>query len=74
MSREKPFPELLSLYFSEMGASQLIDRQREQDLGRELQQARRALETVLRKLPAACRAYVLKTADPFQNREYGGDK
>jgi RNA polymerase primary sigma factor len=46
-----------------MGASQLIDRQREQELGRELQQARRALETVLRKLPAACRAYALRTAE-----------
>jgi len=60
--RERPFPELLSIYFREMGASQLIDKRREQDLARELQQARRALETVLRKLPAACRAYVLETA------------
>jgi len=59
--RARPFPELLSIYFREIGASQLIDKQREQDLARELQQARCALEAVLRKLPAACRAYVLET-------------
>ena len=64
--RERPFPELLSIYFREMGASQLIDKQREQDLARELQQARRSLEAVLRKLPAACRAYVLEPAATHQ--------
>jgi len=62
MPRERPFPELLSIYFREMGASQLIDKRREQDLARELQQARCALEAVLRELPAACRARVLETA------------
>ncbi len=55
---EQPSPELLATYFREMGASPLIDRNRELELGRELDEARKGLAKVILKLPSACREHV----------------
>ena len=58
-SYEKLSPELLTIYFREMGTWPLINKRREQDLARTLQHARTALQAIFRALPAACRANVL---------------
>ena len=57
---EQPSPQLLATYFREMGASPLIDRKRELELGRELDDAREALAKIILKLPSACREHVLE--------------
>jgi len=57
-------PELLSLYLREMGDTPLIDRQRELELGRRLDRARRELTRIVARLPRDCRAYVLDGVSP----------
>lgn len=58
---EGPPPEVLAIYLREMGTTPLLDRDRELELGRELDQARAGLVGIVRSLPAGCRAYVFET-------------
>ena len=57
---EQLSPQLLAIYFREMSTTPLIDRDRELQLGRELDDAREGLTEIALKLPAACREYVLE--------------
>jgi len=53
-------PPLLPIYLRNMGTHALIDADQEVRLGRELLESRLALCTLLERLPAACRRYVLE--------------
>jgi RNA polymerase primary sigma factor len=52
--------QLLPIYLREMGQTPLLDRDDEVRLARQLQEAREAIATLIRRLPAECRRYVLE--------------
>ena len=58
---------LLSIYLREMGATPLLQRDREQELSRELQEAREALAGLALRLPQDCKDHVLE-GDPARPR------
>jgi RNA polymerase primary sigma factor len=73
---EKPTAAILPIYLREMGATPLIDENREVSLARELQEARQGLAKLALRLPATCRDYVLEgdLAGPKRGREWPLDK
>jgi len=52
--------QLLPIYLREMGQTPLLDRDDEVRLASQLQEARRAIASLMRALPAECRRYVLE--------------
>src|SRR5262245_47955418 len=73
---EKPTAAILPIYLREMGATPLIDENREVSLARELQEARQGLAKLALRLPATSRDYVLEgdLAGPKRGREWPLDK
>ncbi len=69
-------PELLSIYYREMEANPLIEKEHERELARELQEAREGLAKIGLKVPGACRKYVLEgdLDGPKRGREWPLEK
>jgi RNA polymerase sigma factor (sigma-70 family) len=73
---DKPTAAILPIYLREMGATPLIDENREVELARELQDGRVGLARIALRLPATCREYVLEgdTSGPKRGREWPLDQ
>jgi hypothetical protein len=73
---DRPTAAILPIYLREMGATPLIDEQREVELARELQEGREKLARVVLRLPAYCREYVLEgdLGGPRRGREWPLDQ
>ena len=61
-------PELLALYYREMGRSSMLERERETEMARELVSSREGLRQALRRLPPRCRTPGLPPAHPAPRR------
>ncbi len=74
--REQPAPDLIAIYYREIGATPLIEKEHERELARELQEAREGLAKIGLKVPGACRKYVLEgdLDGPKRGREWPLEK
>lgn len=73
---DRPTAAILPIYLREMGATPLIDENREVELARELQEGREGLAKLALRLPSACREHVLDGdfQGPKRGREWPLDQ
>jgi RNA polymerase primary sigma factor len=76
LERDKPTAAILPIYLREMGATPLINENKEVALARELQEGREGLAKVALKLPANCRQHTLEgdLDGPKRGREWPLDQ
>ncbi len=69
---DRPTAAILPIYLREMGATPLIDENKEVELARELQESREGLARIAMRLPAAVKEYVLEgdVEGPKRGREW----